>query len=425
MKLIKNRYVCAFLLFLFVGLTITTAQMYEREKTLDYVRTIDFKVISNVLDDMDLGDSLDQKKALGIFKEISLDNGYVLFPLAIYSDTFCIESINSLDPRSICNRVEEFDFATFENSIQSKYNNKYLELASEKILVKQHSTSEVYLLGLAGKYALKSDGLSEFWIYISNDWYKTFSNWRGFKSALSKSWPILIVVLFIQLIYLLILWRNEKNSNIEHDRIAREKGSVDAKLKDTEDALSLSEIELEEAKKGGIEDKADLEKRVKDYRDKLISYKNRSEVLQAKLNNKTDSLGIYDSHKKLKEAQNQQNELNKLWIRSTEWSNRAEIEKIAAPIKANIPFTTSLGFIAFETYLHYQYSDFDDTEKPTIGSLISAAYKKNEIDYDQKVVLLKLNEARNAWFHRGEYPKPSVTKDLIRLLREAKAEPSL
>lgn len=428
-----------------IALVITTIQMFERTKTLDSVRSIDFKLISNAVRDIDLNTDSGKRAALDIFKSVSLDNGFVLFPLALYSGTTCMESVSNYDYRSICGKISGIDYNEITKSIQYKYNLKFIPVAKDKLLVYKHPTEGFYILGLAGKYTMANNQLSEFITYITQDWTKNYLNINGLKVVIDKSWHILLIMFILQLITIFIVWNIKyKNKQGFEKLVSQNKqlyydlSELQEQKKNEEDRVTSLERQLADLKK---EDELNSgnSKIIKDLENELLKHmeeleksnkkedelKQQLDQLQTNINKKTDTLSIKDSHEKLKEAQEQKNELNKLWIRSTKWLNRVKIEQQVAPSRENIAFTNSLGFIAFENYVIHKFTDDRDQEQKSLNDIINDAFRDGFITREKKSLLHDLRIARNQWFHHGKYPTPHLIKELVNLLTESKTEPSL
>ncbi|MDC1075516.1 hypothetical protein OAQ35_00960 [Litorivicinus sp.] len=449
-------WVLWFMATAFLCLSVSLAQMYAREDTLDSVREIDFKVVYQAV-------VSGSRSAADNFKtvadELSIFNGQVvLFPMALLTDVTCINNGPSDSKVSICRKFQNID--DWHNRVSEVApNNKYTPYRYFQhdgySYIYQDIGPKALLVGEAGAYSSinpYANPLEAFYREVISYYLGTAG---GIKKLLVKgkwaavfifSSSLVVTILFLLFKRILEAGHASKVRELEESlarkdgewsRLQLENGEINLKLRENREQVRALEekirleqeandkvseellaqvIVLEEEKNGLSDERETLQLRIIELEEEIEDIASRQVA-------ESDGGSRDDLVKELVKARLDYQELIQLWRRKTNWNHRLQIEsKVSAEAK-RVPFTVSTAFIAFENYIDQSYvAEPVDAHaiEPTLREKIDSISNGNP---ELRSVMHRIRIARNNWFHDGSPPEFGLVKELVRLIE--KEEPRI
>jgi hypothetical protein len=144
-------------------------------------------------------------------------------------------------------------------------------------------------------------------------------------------------------------------------------------------------------------------------------------VKREKIENLNCGIAKVEYEKTLQEL----NRIQQLWKHDPSWQDRKEIETKISDEETRLPFTITQGFVAFEdkiVELAFKYDAYSARQKQELQNFISIVCREKPYK-TQRGSFNKIRTARNAWFHRAEYPDITIINDLIDFLEEYEIKP--
>lgn len=449
-------WVLWFMATAFLCLSVSLAQMYAREDTLDSVREIDFKVVYQAVVS---GSRSTADNFKTVADELSIFNGQVvLFPMALLTNVKCINNGPGDSKVSICRKFQNIDdWRSRVSDVAPK--NKYTPYRYFQhdgySYIYQDIDSNGLLVGEAGAYSSinpYANPLETFYREVISYYLGTTG---GIKKLLVKGkWAAVFIFLssLVATILFLLFRRILESRHAskvreleerltrkdgEWSRLQLENGEINLKLRENREQIqSLEEkirleqeanekvseellaqaIVLEEEKNGLSDERETLQLRIIELEEEIEEIASRQVA-------ESDGGSRDDLVKELVKARLDYQELIQLWRRKTNWNHRLQIEsKVSAEAK-RVPFTVSTAFIAFENYIDQSYeADPVDAHaiEPTLREKIDSISKGNP---ELRNVMHRIRKARNNWFHDGSAPEFGLVKELLRLIE--KEEPRI
>ena len=135
-------------------------------------------------------------------------------------------------------------------------------------------------------------------------------------------------------------------------------------------------------------------------------------------------LESYEKDNEYRDIQRVSSNLELLWRYEPTWNERRNIEQQVSMKEANLPFTLTQGFIAFERFVTNEAEklNYDSSINNDMFEKIDFISKKRQLDEKLKKDLHSIRRARNKWFHHGVYPSKYTLETLIELLESIDAD---
>jgi len=215
--------------------------------------------------------------------------------------------------------------------------------------------------------------------------------------------------------------------------------NIKRKRYENEKLLIEYELKLQEIKVKSSEEKNDLKKMIaelKEEKEKLDTLFKKDEIkieqlekeslnTRKEMNNKLKKLDDNEQKKQNEQTYKKLESLNQLWRHDPSWEDRKNIESLVALKKANLPFTITQGFIAFDKLilnLVKQNNPYFIESQTNLNSNINIIFANELLPKKYKTKFHNIRKARNEWFHAGIYPSIETTDFLIHILNDIDAE---
>ena len=437
--------------------------MYQRDITLDNVRSIDFKLISRFVDIDRLDIKEDKSSLKAAIDVLTYKNQYVLFPVAVVQKDSCFENgpedhINALCPRFKNTGVVER--LVKDRVIVKHYGVDLVKDGAKHFMIKKLQNSENWLIGDAGYYAYFSDNqVARFNNFLVNK-LATYFTYFGIKQMYKKSWGLWVYIIIISILFYTILTLNNRRNKNKYSSLLRDKHNVQVswvqaneslniyksknKQKSREltlkeqQLLALSEdfdkeqyavIDLEEKIKVLKSDKEKLMAHVQESKEKVLNLEVKEDKIEDKereVIQRMSSIDVSMEHKKLKSDFKR---LTKLWRLEPKWSQRISAESNLAPNDGKVPFTLTQAFMSFENHIVELVVEggLDESEKRdlSLNYCIGLLMRKGSISEEQKNFFHEIRINRNKWFHDAEAPSEKFIDRFLKWLHEKGLGPKL
>ncbi len=445
------------LVTLMIIVTASIAQMYSRSITLDNVHKKDFERVYKLLNEYD---SINKKELSNILDPLISKTGYALFHVAIITESpnTCYEDTDHFFNKPLlCPIFKDTNHLINLLNI-SKNSTKPFEKLSTK-LTKDEKKSQSYLFQ-------KFSNSNEWFVAKTNflhdsselDKFKYFLTHRyiganGYEKIYEKGKFLgAIIIIFSILFYVFFsIYRrreihkyntiNNKLSNIQekweilnnrYHELISEKNLIQNKIKTKEMELKENLEIAEQDQDTLIEEINQLKTLNKDIEEKLTAKdkelrvaEHEEQVLNNEKQKKIEKLNCTIAKSEYEKVFYELSRLQQLWKYDPSWYDRKDIESNVSEKETHLPFTITQGFVAFEdkiSELARTYDAYEARQKKELKNYISIVcrekdFKINRGSFD------KIRLARNAWFHRAEYPSSNVISDLINFLEKYKIKP--
>lgn len=444
-----------FLATSFLCLSVALAQIYSREETFDNVRLIDFSVVYGVTAN---GSGSLEKDFKIAADQIATSSGWVLFPMAVLTESSCISNVELGDRRFSCHTFNDLNDWSKKVVLKPRPNRyqPYSFFSFEgKSYVNQAIDDKTMLIGLAGDYSSINPYANPRRAFFESLQKNYLTNKSGLRTMYKKTrWAMLFIAISSLLTTLGFLFirrvadqrHMRKVQELEEQlakkdgewtRLQNENGEINLKLRENREQIqSLEEkirleqeanekvseellaqaIVLEEEKNGLSDERETLQLRIIELEEEIEEIASRQVA-------ESDGGSRDDLVKELVKARLDYQELIQLWRRKTNWNHRLQIEsKVSAEAK-RVPFTVSTAFIAFENHVDQSYvAEPVDAHaiEPTLKEKIDSISNGNP---ELRSVMHRIRIARNNWFHDGSPPEFGLVKELLRLIE--KEEPRI
>jgi len=436
--------------------------MYQRDITLDNVRSIDFKLISRFVDISGLDIEKNKSSLKAAIDVLTYKNQYVLFPVAVIQKESCFENGPEDHKNSLCPRFKNTDVV--EKLVKDKVSVQYygvdlIKDGSRHFMIKKLQNSENWLIGDAGYYLYFSDNqFARLNNFLSNKLGMYFTPF-GTEQMYKKSWGLWVYIIILSTFFHTIFTLNNRRNNHKYLSLLKEKEAVQgdwveanenlniykSRKKQMSRELALKEqqlvalgdgfdkeqyvvLDLEEEIKILKSDNEKLTKQVQTSQEMILDLEIIEDVIEEKERNVIQKMGssdVSEDHKKLK---GDFKRLTKLWRLEPKWSQRTSAESDLAPNDGKVPFTLTQAFMSFENYLveWVEEEGFDDTRNDlSLNDCIGLLMKNNIITQKEKNFFHEIRMQRNNWFHEAAVPNQRFIDQLLTWLQDKGIKPLL
>ncbi|NRB42221.1 MAG: hypothetical protein HRU20_27755 [Pseudomonadales bacterium] len=455
---------------LLLCLLVGVIQMYEREITLDGVRSIDFKLVHHLLDKQSKADKAGVEAIESALNTLTRSNGQVLFPLAVIGKRGCIENGQGPFQRHLCARfpnAEAFEKAIPAAALTAADGVRLMKLGEQYFMFQQLQASDAWLLGMAGQYVYAGkDGLSRLAFFLRYRIDDGLFDTAGLRRMANNSWALWLLIISISLAGGLTLKLKhhahrrkylslkQKQKDIQKSWVASKEQSnaLANQLKQKDHLLAVKEIELddlyeeshslEQQSKTSQQEQLRLEDEITviknsigelDYElrlseNQVLLLEDREEELQGADDKQQRKLSAQDKNTASVNARRDLERLKKLWRLDQKWSRRQQAEADIAPCDGKTPFTVTQAFIAFENHIEDWVISRNPkrvNEENSFYSNIEYLFKQGLISPDDKDLFHGLRIRRNDWFHQGHQPPAAIVTKLLDYLQGKNLKPLL
>lgn len=460
-------WVCTSLL---ICLLVGIIQMYEREITLDGVRSIDFKIIHRLLDYQSKVDKVGVKAIEDALNTLTSSSGKVLFPLAIIGQRGCMENGEGENMRHLCDRYPEsvsFEEAIPNTAITAIDGVRLMKLGEHYYMFQHLKAADAWLLGKAGQYIYaEKDGISRLVFFLGYRLDNYLFEADGLRRMASNSWALWLLILGTSLFLGLSLKAKHFANRHKYLSLQQEKKKIQKQwvlskeqytilanqLKEKDQLLAIKEVELNdlydesdsiesESKNSRLEQHhlqaeiaairlsiGELGYELKHSEDQVLLLEDKESELHSADDKQQRKLSNKDKDEASSSARSDLERLKKLWRLDQKWSRRQQAEADIAPCDGKTPFTVTQAFIAFENYVEdwvISISPQRADEDHSFYSNIEHLFQRGFITDDDKDFFHGLRMRRNDWFHNGRQPPLGMVNKLLEYLQTKNLKPLL
>lgn len=455
---------------LLICLLVGVIQMYEREITLDGVRSIDFKIIHRLLDYQSKVDEVGVEAINGALNTLTSSSGKVLFPLAVIGQRGCMENGQDQNMRHLCDRYPEsstFQQAIPNNAITAGDGVRLMKLGEHYYMFQHLQAADAWLLGKAGQYIYSGkNGVSRLFFFLRYRLDNYVFETDGLRRMASNSWALWLLILGVSMFLGLSLkakrLANRKKYLSLQQKIKKiQKQWVLSKdqytvltnqLKERDQLLATKEVELNDLyeESDSIENESktrmleqhrlqaeiaairlsigELGYELRHSEDQVLLLEDKESELHAADDKQQRKLSNKDKDEASSSARSDLERLKKLWRLDQKWARRQQAEADIAPCDGKTPFTVTQAFIAFENYVEdwvISISPQRADEDHSFYSNIEHLFQKDFIIEDDKDFFHGLRMHRNDWFHNGKQPPLGMVNKLLEYLQAKNLKPLL
>jgi hypothetical protein len=431
--------------------------MYTRSITLDKVNRTTFSYIYTLFDK---NKKINKQELKSLLTPLVRKSGYALFHVAIFTDDEkkCFEDTKHFYNKPLlCPMlkntkyiIKKLQHPILDDQMIEKRSKLFThdEDKSQSYLFQKFSNSNEWLVAKTNFYSKASEYEKFMYFlthrYIGANGYEKIYNKGRFLAA--------VIVLFSLVLYIFFSWYRRKQNkkyfqinkklsdiqnkweelNNKYHELITEKNIIEAEIQSSEEKLKHN-LKLAESEKNNLVDKIkQLKKKNSEISSKLkVQKKTLKKIEQEEFDlnivkiEKIESLNCGIAKIEYEKTLQELNRIQQLWKHDPSWQDRKEIETKISEKETRLPFTITQGFVAFEdkiAKLAFKYDAYSARQKQDLQNYISIVcreklYKTKRRTFD------KIRIARNAWFHRAEYPGISIINDLIDFLEENEIKP--
>jgi len=460
LHMLFKKYIFEFMwifITLLIILTASIAQMYSRALTLDKVTKNQFKVMYILLNEYD---EINKNQLNNILSPLIGKTGYAKFQVAILSEDEkkCFEDTKHFYNRPLlCPMIK--NVANIIKQLPSSFQvNKVVELPSyyfskdetksQSYLFQKFTNSNEWLVAKTNFYSNASE--TEKFLYFLTHRYVGAN---GYAKIYDKGKFLTAVIIFFSLVlYILFYWYRKKQNeryfkitkklsqiqnkweqlNKKYHQLITEKNNIENEITRNEEELK-NNLELIESEKNDLAAKikvlkkqnSDISEKLKVQIESIRRVEKEEYELKVKKIEKIENLNCGIAKVEYEKTLQELNRIQQLWKHDPSWQDRKNIETKISEKETRLPFTITQGFVAFEdkiVELAFKYDPYSARQKQELQNYISIVcrekqYKTKRGSFD------KIRLARNAWFHKAEYPDIFIINELISFLEKNKIKP--
>lgn len=442
---------------LLILLTVSITQMYSRAITLDNVHKKDFERVYKLLNEHE---TINKNQLNNILSPLIGKSGYALFHVAIvtedekkcFEDTQHFYNKPLLCPmlknteniiKKLTSSFQEDQMIELPSSRFSKDENK-----SQSYLFQKFTNSNEWLVAKTNFYSNASE-FEKFLYFLTHRYIGA----NGYGKIFDKGKFLAAVILFFSFIlYVLFYWYRKKQNeryfkitkklshlqdeweelNKRYHQLIAEKNSIENEIQLNEEELK-NNLELIESEKNDLTKKietlkkqnSEITEKLKTQQESIKKVEKEEYKLKVKKIEKIENLNCGIAKVEYEKTLQELTRIQQLWKHDPSWQDRKTIETKISEKETRLPFTITQGFVAFEdklVELAFKYDAYSARQKQELQNYISIICREDKYK-TKRGIFDKIRKARNAWFHRAEYPDILIINELIDFLEENNIKP--